>query len=352
MSMRDVLDISAYLVLGPENTLGRPVADIAGQAISAGFTCVQVRSKECSARELIACTAAVADGDRRLGATDRVALLVDDRLDVVYAARQQGVKVDGVHVGQTDIPVEACRSLLGHDAIVGLSARADEMLEYVKTADMSLVDYLGVGPLHETPTKRDCGLASDGTIITKSLDDLRDTAYCQPGSRRGGRGSEGGGHPAGGANRRRWFLRRFGSLRRRKPPSRRSRTRKSLAIRQEQLANRLKFARTLPSQPKLVASSESSTPNKKREARPQHNSGPTPKVQARSLRINYPNAAKTRPPLFPQQLLGIRKLHAAREHIQAPPQALRTGGRRRRNANVAVVRGRSCTATWLRRLSW
>ena len=119
MSMRDVLDISAYLVLGPENTLGRPVADIAGQAISAGFTCVQVRSKECSARELIACTAAVADEIARLGATDRVALLVDDRLDVVYAARQQGVKVDGVHVGQTDIPVEACRSLLGHDPLGG-----------------------------------------------------------------------------------------------------------------------------------------------------------------------------------------------------------------------------------------
>ena len=180
MSMRDVLDISAYLVLGPENTLGRPVADIAGQAISAGFTCVQVRSKECSARELIACTAAVADEIARLGAIDRVALLVDDRLDVVYAARQQGVKVDGVHVGQTDIPVEACRSLLGLDAIVGLSARADEMLEYVKTADMSLVDYLGVGPLHETPTKRDCGLASDGTIITKSLDDLRDLRIASP----------------------------------------------------------------------------------------------------------------------------------------------------------------------------
>ena len=64
------------------------------------------------------------------------------------------------------------RALLGPDAVVGLSARADEMLEYVKTADMSLVDYLGVGPLHETPTKTDCGLAADGTIITKSLEDL------------------------------------------------------------------------------------------------------------------------------------------------------------------------------------
>lgn len=172
MSIREALDISAYLVIGPENTLGRPVADVIAQAIDAGFTCVQVRSKECSARELIECTAQAAEVIARAGKTGQVALLVDDRLDVVLACREQGVKVDGIHVGQTDIPVEVCRKLLGPDAIVGLSARADEMLEYVKTADMSLVDYLGVGPLHETLTKKDCGLAADGTVITKSLDDL------------------------------------------------------------------------------------------------------------------------------------------------------------------------------------
>ena len=110
MSMRDNLDISAYLVLGPENTLGRPVADVVAQAIAAGFTCVQVRSKECSARELISYTAQASEVIRQAGAQDRVALLIDDRL--------------------------------------------------------------GVGPLHETPTKTDCGLAADGTIITKSLEDL------------------------------------------------------------------------------------------------------------------------------------------------------------------------------------
>lgn len=172
MGMRDALDISAYLVLGPENTLGRPVAEVVRQALAAGFTCVQVRSKECSARDLIRYTAESARVIAEAGKSDEVALLVDDRLDVVLAAREQGVKVDGIHVGQTDIPVEVCRKLLGPDAVVGLSARADEMLEYVKTADMSLVDYLGVGPLHETPTKKDCGLAADGTVITKSLEDL------------------------------------------------------------------------------------------------------------------------------------------------------------------------------------
>lgn len=178
--MRDKLDISAYLVIGPENTLGRPVADVISQALKAGFTCVQIRSKECSARDLIRYTAEAADAIDAAGKSSSVALLVDDRLDVVLAAREARVKVDGIHVGQTDIPVEVCRKLLGPDAIVGLSARADEMLEYVKTADMSLVDYLGVGPLHETPTKTDCGLSADGTIITKSIDDLKELAEASP----------------------------------------------------------------------------------------------------------------------------------------------------------------------------
>ena len=166
--MRKALDISAYLVIGPENTLGRPVAEIIRQALEAGFTCVQIRSKECSARDLIAYTAQAAEVISQMGKSDTVTLLVDDRLDVVLAAREAGV------------PVEVCRKLLGPDSIVGLSARADEMLEYVKTADMSLVDYLGVGPLHETPTKTDCGRSADGTIITKSIADLEDLAQASP----------------------------------------------------------------------------------------------------------------------------------------------------------------------------
>lgn len=178
--MRKSLDISAYLVIGPENTRGRAVADVVGQAIDAGFTCVQVRSKECSARELIDCTVAAARVIASRGVADRVALVVDDRVDVVLAARARGAKVDGVHVGQSDIPVDVCRALLGPDAIVGLSARAAEMLEYVKTADMSVVDYLGVGPLHETATKPDCGMDAQGNVITKDFDDLRELAQASP----------------------------------------------------------------------------------------------------------------------------------------------------------------------------
>ena len=45
MSIRDKLDISAYLVIGPENTKDRPVASIIKDAVEAGFTCIQIRSK-------------------------------------------------------------------------------------------------------------------------------------------------------------------------------------------------------------------------------------------------------------------------------------------------------------------
>lgn len=180
MTIRDNLDISAYLVLGPENTLGRPVGDVVRQALDAGFTCVQVRSKACGARELMACAQEAADAIAAAGKQDEVALLIDDRLDVALAARDAGIKVDGVHVGQSDVPVEVCRKYLGEDAIVGLSARAHEMRAYIETADMSLVDYLGVGPLHETATKPDCGMDDDGRIITRSLEELADLHRVSP----------------------------------------------------------------------------------------------------------------------------------------------------------------------------
>ena len=179
-SMRDALDISAYLVLGPENTLNRPVANIVAQALDAGFTCIQIRSKECSARELMDCVRQAAEVIAEKGKAESVALLVDDRLDVVLACREQGVKVDGIHVGQTDIPVEVCRAFLGEDAVVGLSARASEMLAYIKTADVSCVDYFGVGPLHETLTKADCGLDDQGNVIVKTLDEIAELHTASP----------------------------------------------------------------------------------------------------------------------------------------------------------------------------
>ena len=162
MNMREVLDISAYFVVGPENTLGRPVTDVIRAAVKAGFTCLQIRSKVASAREMIALCRDAADVLKEENKENEVVLLVDDRLDVVLAAREEGIKVDGIHVGQKDIPVAICRKYLGPEAVIGLSARTYELIDYVKTADTSDIDYFGAGPLHETASKPDAGLDPNG----------------------------------------------------------------------------------------------------------------------------------------------------------------------------------------------
>ncbi len=180
MYNRKNFDLSAYLVVGPENTEGRPVAEIVKDAVEAGFTCAQIRSKVASARELIELTRQAAGVIAGAGRQDAVTLLVDDRLDVVLAARKQGIKVDGIHVGQSDIPAEVCREYLGADSVVGLSARTHELFEYIAAADVSRIDYFGAGPLHETKTKPDCGLDADGRIVTRSFGDFTRLARLSP----------------------------------------------------------------------------------------------------------------------------------------------------------------------------
>ena len=170
--MRNKFDLSAYLVIGPENTNGRPIARVIAEAVCAGFTFVQIRAKHTDAREVIGLARAAADVIAAQGRSDCVALVVNDRLDVVLAAQEQGIKVDGVHVGQTDIPPDICRKYLGVDAIIGLSARTSELLDYVSHCDTSCIDYFGAGPLHATPTKPEAGRTASGEIVTRSLEEL------------------------------------------------------------------------------------------------------------------------------------------------------------------------------------
>ena len=179
MSIRERLDISAYLVIGQENTT-RSVEEVVAAAVNEGFTCVQIRSKVATAREMITTLDKSASAIRQLGKSDSVALLVDDRLDVVLAARDAGIKVDGVHVGQSDIPVDVCRKYLGADSIVGLSARTEELIDYVKAADVSQIDYFGAGPLHATETKLDAGKTSDGRFITHGFKEIAELVKVSP----------------------------------------------------------------------------------------------------------------------------------------------------------------------------
>jgi len=74
-----------------------------------------------------------------------VPLIINDRADIALA-----VGADGVHVGQTDMPVAILRGLLGPEAIIGLSITNHHQ---ISSPDAALPDYLGLGPLYLQQTK-------------------------------------------------------------------------------------------------------------------------------------------------------------------------------------------------------
>ena len=180
MNKKENFDISAYFVVGPENTGEYPLVSLLNDVVFAGFTCIQLRSKIASAKQMIELASEAAQVIEEAGKSEDVTLLVDDRLDIVLAAIKRGIKVDGIHLGQSDIPVDVCREYLGEDAVIGLSARTHEMIDYIKTAEVGPVDYFGVGPIRETATKPDCGLDIDGRVVSKSFEDLKTIAQLSP----------------------------------------------------------------------------------------------------------------------------------------------------------------------------
>lgn len=172
MYNRENFSVSKYFIVGPENTLDRDVTQMIKDVVESGFSFIQIRSKVATAREMIKLCTQSSDVIKKLKKQDEVTLVVNDRLDVILAAREKGAKVDGIHVGQTDIPVEVCRKYLGEDSVIGLSADTHELLDYVKNTDVSDIDYFGAGPLRPSISKPDCGVDDNGEIITRSYDEL------------------------------------------------------------------------------------------------------------------------------------------------------------------------------------
>lgn len=135
--------LALYLVTDSRLSLGRPLLEVVEAAILGGVTCVQLREKHLDTRDFIAQARAL----HPLLQRHRVPLVINDRIDVALA-----VEADGVHLGQSDMPVEDAVRLLGPGVFVGLSV---ETLADVAQARHLPVDYLGVSPVFATPTKTD-----------------------------------------------------------------------------------------------------------------------------------------------------------------------------------------------------
>lgn len=163
-TMRDRFDLRAYFVVGPDDTKGRPVADVVAAALRGGATFIQLRAKHADARELTAMAEAIAAVIAQAGKADTVAFVIDDRVDAAWQCRELGIKVDGVHIGQDDMAPEQARALIGPDAIIGLSAETLPHIEAANALPSGTIDYIGAGPLHYTATKPDAAaVEADGT---------------------------------------------------------------------------------------------------------------------------------------------------------------------------------------------
>jgi thiamine-phosphate pyrophosphorylase len=112
-----------------------------GIVLGAGVDIVQLRMKDASDEEIVAA------GRRFARATARheALFILNDRPDLVSAAG-----ADGVHVGQDDVSVADARRIVGPDRLLGLSTHTPEQVDAAAGAP---VDYIGVGPVHETATK-------------------------------------------------------------------------------------------------------------------------------------------------------------------------------------------------------
>ena len=132
-----------YLVTDRGLCGNRLLEDVAHQALVGGAACIQLREKDVSTRFFVE----EARKMKNLTARFRVPLIINDRIDVALAS-----EADGVHIGQDDMPYAEARKLIGPEAIIGLSVETwDDVVE----AEELDVNYLGVSPIFETPTKTD-----------------------------------------------------------------------------------------------------------------------------------------------------------------------------------------------------
>lgn len=140
--MKD-FDLSLYLVTDRGLAGSQSLEEIVEKAVEGGVTLVQLREKDCSTEDFysIACSM------KRLLSKHKIPLIINDRLDIALAC-----DADGIHIGQSDLPYDVVRKIIGKDKIVGLSV---ETIEQAREANDLDVDYIGLSPVFSTNTKTD-----------------------------------------------------------------------------------------------------------------------------------------------------------------------------------------------------
>lgn len=145
-----------YVVSDRDLAGGRPEEDILRAAAAGGATAFQLRGKDWDGNELY-------QVGRRLAAVSQelsVLFIVNDRVDIALAC-----DADGVHLGQSDLPLAAARALMGPNRVIGVTASTTKQ---ARIAERNGSDYIGASPVWKTPTKTD----TDAALGLEGLEDM------------------------------------------------------------------------------------------------------------------------------------------------------------------------------------
>nr|WP_302684212.1 thiamine phosphate synthase [uncultured Dialister sp.] len=146
------IDYSLYLVTDRKQPAPGTFEKVVEEALKGGVTLVQLREKEGDTGLLYERAVKL----KQITKAYHVPLIIDDRIDIMMAA-----DADGVHLGQSDMPAALARKLIGPDKIMGVSAGT---LEEAVKAEKDGADYLGVGAMFPTATKKDADITTPETL--------------------------------------------------------------------------------------------------------------------------------------------------------------------------------------------
>lgn len=147
-----MLDTTIYFITDSTNYSEKEFLFRVEEACNGGVTLLQLREKDRTTRAYLS----LAEKVHAITQRYRIPLIIDDRVDVALA-----VNAEGVHVGQSDMPVQIARKLMGTDRIVGATAKT--VPQAIEAYEQG-ADYLGVGAIYPTTTKVKTVLTSVDTL--------------------------------------------------------------------------------------------------------------------------------------------------------------------------------------------
>lgn len=153
------VDFRLYLVTDRHQTAGRPLLPVLRQAIAAGARAVQLRERDLPIRDLRALAEAL---QREL---PQARLFINDRVDLALA-----LSAHGVHLRESSLPAVVVRGLLQRSQLLGASVHS---IEGALAAEQQGADFVVLGPIHDTPSKRQYGAPLGLAVLERAARSVR-----------------------------------------------------------------------------------------------------------------------------------------------------------------------------------